>query len=201
MVLPNQRWPAFRGQRAERSVSPSVKRKRIEDGAEAVDERSRSKSQQRKFVVGTSSSAQSGRKMRSPPADIFVYGVHPETSIEDIVADLAVSDIQIDTKDVVVKSKEDAYLKSYKISVRAEDLQKALDPAIWPMRVKVREYIYYSRRQPRQAQGDADKGVGHGGQNQVGNVSGQGGRGQLSGFLAPNKYALPGDQVPGGPQV
>ena len=42
----------------------------------------------------------------------------------------------------------------------AADLSKALDPAIWPLRVKVREYIYYSNKnknsQPRK---DASKDV------------------------------------------
>ena len=33
-----------------------------------------------KFVVGTASSSTSGRKMRSPPADIFIWGVHPDTT-------------------------------------------------------------------------------------------------------------------------
>ena len=44
------------------------------------------------------------------------------------------------------KSKDEAFLKSYKISVKAEDLQKALDPAIWPLRVRVREFVHYSNR-------------------------------------------------------
>ena len=33
---------------------------------------------QKKYVVGTANHV--GRKMRSPPADIFVYGVHPDTT-------------------------------------------------------------------------------------------------------------------------
>ena len=57
----------------------------------------------------------------------------------------------------------------YKISVKAEDLQRALDPSIWPLRVKVREYIYYSRRTPRnqeQGHGQGLQGAA-GGQQQV----------------------------------
>ena len=99
-----------------------------------------------KTVIGTASSANTGRKMRSPPADIFVWGIHPETSKEDIVKDLAQCDIVIEEKDVVKKSKEGAALLSFKISVRAEDLQKALHPTTWPIRVKVREYIYYPKK-------------------------------------------------------
>ena len=116
-------------------------------------------------------------------------------------------------------SKAEANLKSFKISVKAEDLQKALDPAIWPMRVKVREFIHYRRnpgadnqggqfrhrgqqereKQPTQqhpstghvASGDS----GHHGQN---NNPGQGQHSQGYAPLAPNRYAMPGDNVPGG---
>ena len=48
------------------------------------------------------------------------------------------------------KSKPEAYLVSYKIRVKAEDLQVALNPSVWPLRVKVREFINYSKRPPRQ---------------------------------------------------
>ena len=92
--------------------------------------------------------------MKSPPADIFVWGVHPETTLDDIVSDLAASDIKIETKDIQKKSKPDANMTSYKISIPASDLQKALEPDIWPLRVKVREYIYYSNK-PRQQDGRA----------------------------------------------
>ena len=59
--------------------------------------------------------------MRSPPADIFVYGVHPDTTPDDIVEDLACSNIVIRAQNIVIKSREEALLKSYKISVKAED--------------------------------------------------------------------------------
>ena len=231
------------GEGGERDRSAS-KRRRIEDTNDENTARARSQSQskQKKFVVGTSN--QAGRKMRSPPADIFVYGVHPDTSPEDIVQDLAFSDIIIKAEDIVKKSKDEAFLKSYKISVKAEDLLKALDPAIWPMRVKVREFIHYSRRPGREGQGyqqqhgrvQAQGGgyqhqqgqgyhygrvyqhqQGHSGQTPGGPIH-QGGElqqaytgrahvqhaepvgvgGPPAQFLAPNKYALPEDNVPGG---
>ena len=129
----------------------------------------RSQSRTRKYVVGTLSTNQrQDRKMKSPPADVFIYGVHPDTT-EDIVNDLKESDIIIEAKDIIKKSKPEAALNSYKISVKAEDLQRALDPSIWPLRVKVREYIYYSRRTPRnqeQGHGQGLQGAA-GGQQQV----------------------------------
>ena len=100
--------------------------------------------------------------MKSPPADIFIWGVHPSTTIEDIVNDLAASDITVESKDVLKKSKGESNLCSYKISVPAPDLVKALDPSIWPMRVKVREYVYYSNRsrKPREEYDNQDQNRG-----------------------------------------
>ena len=67
---------------------------------------------------------------------VFVYfknrGVHHDTTEEDIVNDLASSGIKVETKDVQLKSKEDSNLRSFKISVPASDIDKALDPGIWP---------------------------------------------------------------------
>ena len=94
--------------------------------------------------------------MRSPPADIFVWGVHRDTTLDDIVNDLAESGINIDQKDIQRKSKDDSAVHSYRISVPAADLEKALMPEIWPLRVKVREYIYYPRKKVQTA-GEQDK--------------------------------------------
>ena len=195
-----------RGQQGDdshaRNRSNSNKRRRVDDEEYSGGLRDRNQSQssrQKKYVVGTS--YQTGRKMRSPPADIFVYGVHPDTSPEDIVQDLACSDIIITAEDIVMKSREEAYLKSYKISVKAEDLSKALDPSVWPLRVKVREFIHYSRR-PAAGGGQRHDGQANHraqvGQQQVQQVGEQ--RGELPQFLAPNRYSLPGDNVPGGHQ-
>ena len=98
--------------------------------------------------------------------------------------------------------------------MKVEDLPKALDPSVWPMRVKVREFIHYSRKSTGQQNGAArkqeqggrtgapDQHSGHVPDDQsnegVGHVGNQGERGELPGLLAPNKYALPEDNVPGG---
>ena len=153
-----------------------AKRPRLEENTEG------NAKQKKKAVEGTSNSLISGRKMRSPPADIFVWGVHPDTTLEDIVNDLAESDIKIETKDIKKMSKDDASLNSYKIGVPASDLQKALNPEIWPRRVKVREYIYYSKKpkqsDQQQGQGGQAKQQGQGGQA---HQHGQGGRAQQHG--------------------
>ena len=47
-------------------------------------------------------------------------GCSPDTSLEDIVADLAESGIMIQERDIEKKSKEEAFLVSYKIRLKAE---------------------------------------------------------------------------------
>ena len=182
-----------------RGRSPSVKRARMEDGI--IEENQRDKpSSKPKPVIGTSDSKLTGRKMRSPPADIFVWGIHPDTSIEDIVNDLADSDIKIKETDVFKKSNKDAYLCSYKISVPAADLAKALDPSIWPLRVKVREFIHYARRKPQND--GASGGQAPAGQGQAGSrpphAQGQGGAHAAQGPQAAQAAAQGSHlQVPG----
>ena len=136
--------------------------------------------------------------------DVFVF-----------VADLSDSGIVVLEKDVEKKSKAEAYLVSYRIRLKAEDLQKALDPCVWPMRVKVREYIHYSRNPRQQRAGgtrgqDQAEGTGgtghhsghvHGGQSLggVGQVGNQGERGELPASLATNQFAALPDNVSGDP--
>ena len=201
------------GRRFTRSKSPSIKRLRHDDGTVTEIEQHQT-GQKKKAVTGTSNSAVTGRKMRSPPADIFVWGVHPDTEIDDIIKDLAESDIKVEPKDIEKKSKPEAYLTSYRISVQASDLSKALDPAIWPLRVKVREYIHYARRNrgPQDHQVGKPGPIGHQGAHaQVGHhAQGRGGQpafvvqpaqvraashgGQQSGHLGHAQQEGPGGQ-------
>ena len=118
-------------------------------------------------TVVTGSGLGKTRKMRCPPADIFVYGLHKTTTKEEIVADLAEGDIHISVEDIELKSRDNTHVSSYRISVPAEDLSKAMDPTLWPLRVKVREYIYYKKKYvaPKQMS-NANSGV-----RQLGEVS------------------------------
>ena len=97
-----------------------------------------------KHVVTGSGTSDRIRKMKSPPVDIFVYGVPRNTTKEDIVEDLAESEIQTSLEDVILMSKGNPSVVSYRISVKAEDLSKALDPCVWPLRVKVSLFIIKS---------------------------------------------------------
>ena len=168
-------------QEADISVHPPVRETQTQG---------RSQSKSRKYRVGTLNTREaSGRKMKSPPGDVFIYGVHPDTAIEDIINDLKESDIIVEEKDV--------QKKSYKISVKAEDLQKALNPDIWPMRVKVREYIYYARKPQQQS----DQGQGQGGYRDAsrgqGNNGGYAGIGGQGGGGGPAPHAGQADHRPG----
>ena len=106
------------------------------------DSRDRSSSRL-KAVSGTFSGYNEGgaRKMKVAPVDIFVYGVHKATTPEDIVEELQYSDIIIAKDDIEEKTREGANVKSYKIAIKAEYLEKALKPETWPLRVKVREWV------------------------------------------------------------
>ena len=66
--------------------------------------------------------------------------------------------------------------------------------------MKVREFIHYSRKNPREKKNTENKAqaptapAGEPLERDLGE------RDQLPGFLATNKFALPEDNVPGGPQ-
>ena len=104
----------------ERGRSSSAKRLRDENGQAVDTSRSQPRTPRKQTcVVGTSSS--SDRKLKSPPVDIFLGGVHPDNTPDDIVADLPQSSIS----DIVKNSKPEAFLVSYKISAKAEHLSKS----------------------------------------------------------------------------
>ena len=131
------------------SAPPSHMRERsasFKRSAPAVPEIQPAKKRNIEKTVVVGSSSVKTRKMRSPPADIFVYGLNKSTTKEEIVADLAEGDILITVDDIELKSRDNTHVSSYRISVQAEDLKKAMDPTLWPLRVKVREYIYYKKK-------------------------------------------------------
>ena len=136
-----------------RERSPSVKRA----GEEFNEPRKKRYTDKPAVIQGTRSNDRQ-RKMKSPPADIFVYGVPRGTTTEDIVEDLAESDIQVAPSDIILMSKGSPSVISYRISVKAEDLQKALDPTVWPLRVKVREFIHYRSRKGNQQENYQESG-------------------------------------------
>ena len=75
-------------------IGSANKRPRIDNDKDA----SKSHENRKNFIMGTANSATSGRKMKSPPVDIFIWGVHKDTTPEDIIADLAESGIAVEAK-------------------------------------------------------------------------------------------------------
>ena len=69
-------------------------------------------------MVSGSRTMDSGRMMKSSPVDIYVSGVPMDTEKEDIIADLANSDIKITDTDIVLMSKGTPAVVSFKISVK-----------------------------------------------------------------------------------
>ena len=72
--------------------------------------------------------------------------MHKATTPEDIVEELQYSDIIIAKDDIEEKTREGANVKSYKIAIKAEYLEKSLKPETWPLRVKVRKWVYFPRK-------------------------------------------------------
>ena len=62
--------------------------------------------------------------------------------------DLAESEIQMSSEDVILISKGNSSVVSYRISVKANDLSKVLDPCVWPLHAKFRESIHYIKFLP-----------------------------------------------------
>ena len=80
-----------------RSLSQGAKRRRLENVTSDSQTNSRGPvNPKKKPIIGTLNSTDKGRKMKSPPADIFIWGVHNDTSVKDIVNDLADSGIKIE---------------------------------------------------------------------------------------------------------
>jgi len=120
--------------------TPQVKRKEeVAFGfSEVINKRKKNFSKQN-VIVGTGSTES---KLRSLPADIFVYGLLKDTSNQELVEELSRNDIMVNSEDVAQMSKEEAHFKSFKVSMKADDLQKALDPKVWPTWVRVRQFFH-----------------------------------------------------------
>ena len=118
--------------KVEQNTEMVVGRREIEAGVDS-----------RQYLVITGAGA---RKMKVATVDIFIYGCHKDTVPDDIVDELKFSDIDITKDDIEEKTREHSNVKSFKIAIKAEYLEKALKPETWPMRVKVREWVYYPKR-------------------------------------------------------
>ena len=63
------------------------------------------------------------------------------------------SDIVITAADIEEKTREGSNVKSFRISVKADYLEKTLQPETWPFSVKVREWVYFPRKRDSNSEG------------------------------------------------
>ena len=100
-----------------------------------------------KAVVGTGGGSL-GRKMKTARADIFIYAVDQSTTVGDIVEGLALNQIEVSPSHVVKKTRTDVQSRfdCYRISVKQEDMDKSLQPDMWPMGVRVRQWVHYRQQ-------------------------------------------------------
>ena len=106
-------------------------------------------------VVGTRTQEKI-REIKSPPADLFLSGINKGITKHDINDDLDKADIKITADDLVLMSipRKTSNIVSYRVSEAAEDLQKSLFLAVWPLRVRDREFIHYQGRYSAAARGE-----------------------------------------------
>ena len=147
----------------ERSDS-TAKRRRLDDASDTPEQlgdapatpgwevKGRRGHRAQKAVVGNGggSGHATGRKMKTARADIFIYAVDISTTVDDIVEDLASSNIEVHANHVVKKTRAgvEARFDCYRISVKQEDLDKSLKPETWPLGVRVRPWVHYPASRP-----------------------------------------------------
>ena len=70
-----------------------------------------------------------------PVRDFFVSRVHKDDGVEQMRNFLQGKDIEV--RDVVLKSANDAKFNSFKLSVSVDDADKVMDPILWGRGVRV----------------------------------------------------------------
>ena len=79
-----------------KQVDENPKRQRTNSGRSVSPAPPTQTRKQDKVIRGTGAVREEGlRKMKTAPSDVFVYGVHPSTSKQDIIDDLKFSGVNI----------------------------------------------------------------------------------------------------------
>ena len=97
----------------------------------------------------------------APPADLFVFNVNKEVTEE------AIKTFMTDSKGLELLECEkvshvEARTSSFRVQVRAQDYDKAMEADTWPYRVRVRPYRHFRKHQEQGGQfGVAAGGHGH----------------------------------------
>lgn len=109
----------------------------------------------------------SGDNGFAAPIDLFVFNVNVDVSEEGIKTHMKESK-GLDILEIVKVSHAEARTKSFRVKVKSEDYEKAMDCQTWPSRVRVRPYRHFKQRRDQPGgqfggQGGASGNVEHGG--------------------------------------
>ena len=102
----------------------------------------------------------------APPADLFVFNVNKEVTAETIKTYMK------DTKGLNLEvcekvSHPDARTSSFKVQVRAEDYDKAMNGETWPYQVRVRPYRHFRQKHEQGGRFGVSDGRPHGQSNTI----------------------------------
>ena len=114
----------------------------------------------------------SGDKGFAAPIDLFVFNVNNDVT-EDAIKNHMKDSKALELLEVVKVSHNDARTKSFRVKVKSEDYEKAMDSETWPSRVRVRPYRHFKQRREQSGgqfgderrHGEQAATAGHGGEN------------------------------------
>ena len=85
---------------------------------------------------------------KSFPADISLVagGVSKNATVDKLTEYLRNKGLDIVKCELLTTQVEQCRKLSFKVTIKAEDFEKAKNPAIWPYRVVVRKFVHFRRR-------------------------------------------------------
>ena len=118
------------------SSSPEVHQKEDSNGRNWTTVNRR----KRKDLVKGSKQFDGNFKGALDTKDLYIGRCNKDVKDDDIITFMK-NDIKIEAITCSQISREEAPVKSFKITVQAEDVEKLLDPSIWPQNICVRKYF------------------------------------------------------------
>ena len=104
----------------------------------------------------------SGDNGFAAPIDLFVFNVNVDVT-EDAIKNHMKDSKSLELLEIVKVSHNEARTKSFRVKVKSEDYEKAMDCQTWPSRVRVRPYKHFKQRreQPGGQFGGQGGAAGH----------------------------------------
>ena len=124
--------------------------------------------------------------------ELVAFGVNKSAEPEHLLKFLTDKGIKVEKvvclTNLELIKEEKVRAKTMKVTVKATDLERALNPEVWPLRVGVRFYKAPSRRQAPEEGGQAGEGGLQERQGGRGQGASQGGRGPRQGGLGGQSF-------------